>query len=77
MLTTSRALTVGFTSIRVLCVYVGVPDAPDAFLTLYGSSVHDLALSTGEFRGSQLFGLSLMVPDTFSGLLKSFTAPCV
>lgn len=77
MLTTSRALTVGFTSIRVLCAYVGVPDAPDAFPTLYGSSVHDLALSTGEFRGSQLFGLSLMVPDTFSGLLKSFAAPCV
>ena len=56
---------------------MGVPDAPDAFPTLYGSSVHDLALSTGEFRGSQLFGLSLMVPDTFSGLLKSFAAPCV
>ncbi|KIM50412.1 hypothetical protein SCLCIDRAFT_34314 [Scleroderma citrinum Foug A] len=48
---------VGFTSIRVLCTYMGVPDAPDAFPTLYGSSVHDLALSTG--------------------LLKSFTAPCV
>ena len=73
----SRDFAVVFSPFLSLCVCVRVSDVSVTFLSVNGSSVHNLALLPGKSSAFEPVWGFLMASDVFSAVLESIASPCM